>query len=173
MIGGDFSAPGLAPIYDQSQPGNPHFQCNSVLNVICSGRLDPVAVKMLQQFYPQPNRPGLVNNFAVQEPIGGVGINLAIQDAVAAANILIPELRRGWTIPIAALRRVQQRRELPTRITQRVQLIIQNNVIKRVLGRPGRMKPPLVVRALGAIPLLQRIPARLVGLGFRREHVTS
>jgi len=105
-------------------------------------------------------------------PIGGVGINLAIQDAVAAANILIPELRRGSTIPVAALRRVQQRRDLPTRITQRAQLIIQNNVIKRVLGRRGRMTPPLVVRALGAIPLLQRIPARLLGLGFRREHVT-
>jgi hypothetical protein len=67
---------------------------------------------------------------------------------------------------------VQQRRELPTRITQCAQLMIQNNVIKRVLGRRGRMTPPLVVRALGAIPLLQRIPARLLGLGFRREHVT-
>jgi hypothetical protein len=73
---------------------------------------------------------------------------------------------------VGALRRVQHRRELPTRITQGAQLIIQNNVIKRVLGRRGRMKPPLVVRALGAFPLLQRIPARLVGLGFRREHVT-
>jgi len=102
---------------------------------------------------------------------GGVGINLAIQDAVAAANILIPEFRRGATIPIAALRRVQARRELPTRITQRAQLMIQNNVIKRVLGRQGRMKPPLIVRALGAIPVLQRIPARLLGLGFRREHL--
>jgi len=135
-------------------------------------KLLTVQVNRLRQWY----RPGLLcigDAAHAMSPIGGVGINLAIQDAVAAANILIPELRRGWTIPIAALRRVQQRRELPTRITQRVQLIIQNNVIKRVLGRPGRMKPPLVVRALGAIPLLQRIPARLVGLGFRREHVTS
>jgi 2-polyprenyl-6-methoxyphenol hydroxylase-like FAD-dependent oxidoreductase len=106
-------------------------------------------------------------------PIGGVGINLAIQDAVAAANILVPEFRRGSSIPLEALRRVQERRELPTRITQRVQLLIQNNVIKRVLGTPGRMKPPLVFRALGAIPLLRRIPARMVGLGFRREHVTQ
>jgi len=135
-------------------------------------KLLTVQVNRLRQWY----RPGLLcigDAAHAMSPIGGVGINLAIQDAVAAANILIPELRRGSTIPIAALRRVQQRRELPTRITQRVQLIIQNNVIKRVLGRPGRMKPPLVVRALGAIPLLQRIPARLVGLGFRREHVTS
>jgi len=135
-------------------------------------KLLTVQVNRLRQWY----RPGLLcigDAAHAMSPIGGVGINLAIQDAVAAANILIPELRRGWTIPIAALRRVQQRRELPTRITQRVQLIIQNNVIKRVLGRPGRMRPPLVVRALGAFPVLQRIPARLVGLGFRREHVTS
>jgi 2-polyprenyl-6-methoxyphenol hydroxylase-like FAD-dependent oxidoreductase len=105
-------------------------------------------------------------------PIGGVGINLAIQDAVAAANYLVPEFRRGTTISTEPLRLVQERRELPTRITQRVQLIIQNNVIKRVLGARGqRMKPPLIVRALGAIPLLQRIPARLVGLGYRRERI--
>ncbi len=135
-------------------------------------KLLTVQVNRLREWY----RPGLLcigDAAHAMSPIGGVGINLAIQDAVAAANILIPEFRRGSTILIAALRRVQQRRELPTRITQRAQLIIQNNVIKRVLGRPGRMKPPLVVRALGAFPVLQRIPARLVGLGFRREHVTS
>jgi 2-polyprenyl-6-methoxyphenol hydroxylase-like FAD-dependent oxidoreductase len=121
------------------------------------------------------SRPGLLcigDAAHAMSPIGGVGINLAIQDAVAAANVLIPEFRRGSTVPVAALRRVQERRELPTRITQRLQLMIQNNVIKRVLGRRGRTKPPLLVRALGAIPVLQRIPARLVGLGFRREHVT-
>ena len=106
-------------------------------------------------------------------PIAGVGINLAVQDAVAAARILIPEFRRGSSIPIEALRQVQQRRELPTRITQRVQLLIQNNIIKRVLGTRGRMKPPLVVRALGRFPVLQRIPARLIGLGFRRERVVG
>jgi len=119
-------------------------------------------------------RPGLLcigDAAHAMSPIGGVGINLAIQDAVAAANILIPELRHGAAVPIEALRRVQRRRELPTRVTQRAQLMIQNNVIKRVLGRRGRMRPPLVVRALGASPLLQRIPARLLGLGFRREHV--
>ena len=134
-------------------------------------KLLTVQVNRLREWY----RAGLLcigDAAHAMSPIGGVGINLAVQDAVAAADILIPELRRGSRIPIEALRRVQGRRELPTRVTQRAQLIIQNNVIKRVLGRRGRMKPPLVVRALGAIPVLQRIPARLIGLGFRREHVT-
>jgi 2-polyprenyl-6-methoxyphenol hydroxylase-like FAD-dependent oxidoreductase len=106
-------------------------------------------------------------------PIGGVGINLAIQDAVAAANILTPEFRRGHTIPTDVLKEVQERRDLPTRITQRAQLLIQSAVIRRVLETKGHMSPPLVVRALGRFPVLQRIPARLVGLGFRREHVLN
>jgi 2-polyprenyl-6-methoxyphenol hydroxylase-like FAD-dependent oxidoreductase len=133
-------------------------------------KLLTVQVNRLREWY----RPGLLcigDAAHAMSPIAGVGINLAVQDAVAAANILIPEFRRGASIPVEALRRVQQRRELPTRITQRAQLLIQNNIIKRVLGTRGRMKPPLIVRALGAIPLLQRIPARLIGLGFRREQV--
>ncbi|HEY3133509.1 MAG TPA: FAD-dependent oxidoreductase [Gemmatimonadaceae bacterium] len=134
-------------------------------------KLLTVQVNRLPQWY----RSGLLcigDAAHAMSPIGGVGINLAIQDAVAAANYLVPEFRRGTTISTEPLRRVQERRELPTRITQRVQLIIQNNVIKRVLGARGqRMKPPLIVRALGAIPLLQRIPARLVGLGYRRERI--
>ncbi|PYP51323.1 MAG: hypothetical protein DMD39_08570 [Gemmatimonadetes bacterium] len=135
-------------------------------------KLLTVQVNRLREWY----RPGLLcigDAAHAMSPIAGVGINLAVQDAVAAANILIPEFRRDSSIPIEALRRVQQRRELPTRITQRVQLLIQNNIIKRVLGSAGRMKPPLVVRALGAIPVLQRIPARLIGLGFRREHIVG
>jgi len=134
-------------------------------------KLLTVQVNRLREWY----RQGLLcigDAAHAMSPIGGVGINLAIQDAVAAANIMIPEFRRGSSIPLEALRRVQERRELPTRITQRVQLLIQNNVIKRVLGTRGRMKPPLIVRALGSIPLLQRIPARLIGLGYRREHVS-
>jgi len=133
-------------------------------------KLLTVQVNRLRQWY----RDGLLcigDAAHAMSPIGGIGINLAIQDAVAAANILIPEFRKGLPISPDVLRKVQERRELPTRITQRVQVVIQNNVISRVLGSQGRMKPPLVVRLLGAVPYLQRIPARLVGLGYRREHV--
>jgi 2-polyprenyl-6-methoxyphenol hydroxylase-like FAD-dependent oxidoreductase len=133
-------------------------------------KLLTVQVNRLREWY----RDGLLcigDAAHAMSPVGGVGINLAIQDAVAAANLLAPEFRNGSKITVSTLRRVQERRELPTRITQRGQVIIQNNVVKRVLGTQGRMKPPLVVRALGAMPWLQRIPARMVGLGFRREHV--
>jgi len=106
-------------------------------------------------------------------PVAGVGINLAIQDAVAAANILVPALRDSGTVSNAALAAVQERRELPTKVTQRAQLLIQNGIIRRVLGKEGRMAPPLVIRILGGVPLFRRIPARLVGLGFRREHVMT
>ena len=105
-------------------------------------------------------------------PIGGVGINLAIQDAVAAANILAePLLTR--TLRDGDLRKVQRRREFPTRATQRLQVVVQNRVIGRVLGSAGKMAPPLVVRLFGKWPLLRRIPARVLGLGFRPEHVKS
>jgi outer membrane receptor protein involved in Fe transport len=88
MRAGDFSAPGLAPIYDQSQSGNPQFQCNGVLNVICPGRLDPVTAKLFAQSFPLPNRPGLVNNFVVQEAIGGINnqINTRIDHRFSDKN---------------------------------------------------------------------------------------
>ena len=120
-------------------------------------------------------------------PVGGVGINLAIQDAVAAANFLVPAFRAvhssQFTPPLPAslfplpandvLEAIQKRRDLPTRIIQGGQLLIQNSIIRRVLGRPGRMRPPWIIRLLGTVPLLRRIPARMVGLGFRREHVRT
>ena len=105
-------------------------------------------------------------------PIGGVGINLAIQDAVAAANILATPLRQG-TLNIEHLRRVQTRRELPTRITQRLQIFIQDHLIERIFKTTERMSPPLPVKLLGRWPLLRRIPARVVGIGFRPEHVRT
>jgi 2-polyprenyl-6-methoxyphenol hydroxylase-like FAD-dependent oxidoreductase len=103
-------------------------------------------------------------------PIGGVGINLAIQDAVAAANILAPRFRQGRAAT-EGLRAVQQRREPPTRRTQSLQIMIQNNLITRILGHPGHMKLPWILRIVRHLPILTRIPARIVGIGFRPEHV--
>jgi outer membrane receptor protein involved in Fe transport len=90
MLAGDFSAPGLAPIYDQSQPGDPQFQCNGKLNVICPSRLDQTAVKLFEKEFPAPNRPGLVNNFVVQEATGGVNnqINARVDHHFSDNNIL-------------------------------------------------------------------------------------
>lgn len=104
-------------------------------------------------------------------PIGGVGINLAIQDAVAAANLLTEPLRSG-RLTEADLARVQARRLPPAVKTQRLQHFMQNRIIARVLdGRGGPIKPPLALRLVNALPWLQRIPARLLGMGFLPEHV--
>jgi 2-polyprenyl-6-methoxyphenol hydroxylase-like FAD-dependent oxidoreductase len=103
-------------------------------------------------------------------PVGGVGINLAIQDAVAAANRLAEPLRTG-TLTERDLSAVQERRMFPTKATQRLQLVIQDRFLSRVLTSREVPKPPWVARVLDRIPILQRIPARLIGLGFRPEHV--
>ena len=132
-------------------------------------KLLTVQVDRLSRWY----RPGLLcigDAAHAMSPIGGVGINLAIQDAVAAANILAGPLRTR-SVTVEHLRRVQRRREWPTRVTQRIQLVVQNRVIAPVLGGSRPIGPPLAVRLLGRCPLLRRIPARLVGLGVRPEHV--
>jgi 2-polyprenyl-6-methoxyphenol hydroxylase-like FAD-dependent oxidoreductase len=104
-------------------------------------------------------------------PIGGVGINLAIQDAVAAANRLHGEFGSG-SPPLRALEAVQRRRHFPTRVTQRFQVLVQTRILQRVLeGAPIRL--PLAARLLGRFPLLRRIPARMIGMGIRPEHVRS
>jgi 2-polyprenyl-6-methoxyphenol hydroxylase-like FAD-dependent oxidoreductase len=104
-------------------------------------------------------------------PVGGVGINLAIQDAVAAANVLFkPLLERQVTMD--DLGRIQTRRELPTRVTQRLQLAVQDRIIARVLTDTQPLKSPLAVRLLVRYPFLRRIPARIIGLGIRPEHVS-
>jgi 2-polyprenyl-6-methoxyphenol hydroxylase-like FAD-dependent oxidoreductase len=120
------------------------------------------------------HRPGLLcigDAAHAMSPIGGVGINLAIQDAVAAANILAPRLLQG---PVGEhdLRSVQRRREFPTRATQALQVFLQNRVIGRVLQSTRKLSPPLLLRLIGRWPWLRRIPARVVGLGFRPEHVS-
>ncbi len=105
-------------------------------------------------------------------PVGGVGINLAIQDAVAAANLLAGPLRED-RLTDTDLARVQRRRMLPTRITQRLQVVAQKRVIARVLGNEAAIRVPWALRAVAAFPRLRRIPARLIGIGIRPEHVTS
>ena len=104
-------------------------------------------------------------------PVGGVGINLAIQDAVAAANVIFKPLRER-RFDVDQLRQIQKRRELPTRVTQWLQVAVQRRIIARVLGQKGPLQPPLAVRLLGRLPFLRRIPARIVGLGIRPEHVS-
>jgi 2-polyprenyl-6-methoxyphenol hydroxylase-like FAD-dependent oxidoreductase len=118
-------------------------------------------------------RPGLVcigDAAHALSPIGGVGINLAIQDAVAAANILAEPLRRR-AVSLETLDKVQQRREFPARVTQRVQILIQENIIGPALAdKTWRPKAPLLMKAM-QWPLLRRIPGRLLALGVRPEHV--
>lgn len=128
-----------------------------------------VAVDRLERWY----RPGLLcigDAAHAMSPLGGVGINLAIQDAVAAANLLAGPLRAG-TLTAFDLARVQGRRTRPVRLTQGLQRLIQDRVIARVLDASGALTPPLALRLLDAVPALQRLPARIVGLGFRPEHV--
>jgi 2-polyprenyl-6-methoxyphenol hydroxylase-like FAD-dependent oxidoreductase len=105
-------------------------------------------------------------------PIGGVGINLAIQDAVATANILGPTL--AHRAPSASeLQAVQRRRSFPTCATQRLQLTIQNNIIRLVLASAEPLSLPWPLKLLRRWPILRRIPARIVGVGFRPEHVRT
>ncbi|MBV9736106.1 MAG: FAD-dependent oxidoreductase [Acidisphaera sp.] len=121
------------------------------------------------------HRPGLLcigDAAHAMSPVGGVGINLAIQDAVATANILAAALRQG-TPEERLLRRVQRRRTFPTRATQRLQVVVQNRVIRRVLAGERRARLPLAVRLLRRWPALRRVPARLIGMGFRPEHVRT
>jgi 2-polyprenyl-6-methoxyphenol hydroxylase-like FAD-dependent oxidoreductase len=124
---------------------------------------------------PRWHRPGLLcigDAAHAMSPIGGVGINLAVQDAVAAANILYEPLRRG-RVGDDDLARVQKRREFPTRVTQSIQVFLQDRVISRALQARGQLPVPLAVRLLSRFPLLRRIPARLLGLGVRPEHVRT
>jgi 2-polyprenyl-6-methoxyphenol hydroxylase-like FAD-dependent oxidoreductase len=100
-----------------------------------------------------------------------VGINLAIQDAVAAGNLLAEPLRKG-TVTDANLAAVQARRELPVKIVQGIQVFIQKRVISVMLAKRGEVKAPSLLRLLSIVPILQQIPARVLGLGVRREHVS-
>lgn len=104
-------------------------------------------------------------------PIGGIGINLAIQDAVATANVLAPVLRSGNAPGDDQLRRIQERRMFPTKVTQAFQTFVQDRAIRPLLEGTPVTAPPLVARLFDEFPLLRRLPARLIGVGVRPEHI--
>jgi 2-polyprenyl-6-methoxyphenol hydroxylase-like FAD-dependent oxidoreductase len=132
-------------------------------------KLLTVAVNRLRRWH----RPGLLcigDAAHAMSPIGGVGVNLAVQDAVAAANLLWQPLKDG-TLREEDLEGVQRRREFPTRVTQRLQVIVQNNVVDRLLGAGESLRTPWLLRLMSGFPPLRAIPAWLVGRGVRPEHV--
>jgi len=134
-------------------------------------KLLSVTVDRLRQWW----RPGLIcigDAAHAMSPIGGVGVNIAVQDAVAAANRLAGPLRAG-TAGDDDLRAIQARRMLPVRFTQAIQLMMQNRIVSRALAGTERPKPPLLFRLLDKVPLLQRIPGRLLAVGIRPEHVRT
>ncbi len=133
----------------------------------------PVQVNRLRRWH----LPGLLcigDAAHAMSPVGGIGINLAIQDAVAAARILTPVLRpaqvRGTPVTELSLAHVQHRRQLPTRITQTFQTTI-HGFLKRFLGRPGPIEAPLALRILSRSRLFHRATAHFIGLGVRPEHI--
>ena len=134
-------------------------------------KLLTVLVDRLKRWY----RPGLLcigDAAHAMSPVGGVGINLAVQDAVAAANILWEPLREG-RVTEDVLAKVQARRQWPTEMTQRLQLLVQKRVISNVLSMTTQPRAPFLFTLLNRFPVLRRIPARLIGMGFRPEHVKS
>jgi 2-polyprenyl-6-methoxyphenol hydroxylase-like FAD-dependent oxidoreductase len=134
-------------------------------------KLLSVTVDRLRRWW----RPGLIcigDSAHAMSPIGGVGINIAVQDAVAAANRLAGPLRSG-AVRDEDLRAIEERRTLPVRFTQWLQLTIQRRIISRVLESDRRPKPPLFFKLFDIFPVLRRVPARLLGVGIRPEHVRT
>ena len=132
-------------------------------------KLLSVAVDRLRQWW----RPGVIcigDAAHAMSPIGGVGVNMAVQDAVAAANRLAAPLKAG-TAGDDDLRAIQQRRTFPVRVTQAIQLTMQKRIVSRALSTTQRPKPPLLFKLFELIPVLQRIPGRLLAVGVRPEHV--
>ncbi|HYX28249.1 MAG TPA: FAD-dependent oxidoreductase [Pyrinomonadaceae bacterium] len=134
-------------------------------------KLLTVLVDHLRKWY----RPGLLcigDAAHAMSPVGGVGINLAVQDAVATANLLAHPLSENY-VSLNHLQKVQWRREFPTKVTQRGQVLIQERILSAVLGSQQQVKPPWFLRLFKKFPVLRRIPARLIGIGVRPEHVKT
>ncbi len=135
-------------------------------------KLLTVAINRLARW----TRPGLLligDAAHAMSPVGGVGVNLAVQDAVATANLLADKLQHGCPSE-DELDAVRRRREFPVKMTQAMQVIVQNNIISGALqGGDRPLKVPLIVRLITALPWLQGIPARLIALGVRPENVQS
>ena len=134
-------------------------------------KLLTVAVDRLREWH----KPGLLcigDAAHAMSPVGGVGINLAVQDAVATANILVAPLKAGH-ITRADLDAVQRRRTMPMRIIQQVQVVVQNRLLAPALSSAQRPTPSCVIKLMNWFPVLRRIPARLIGLGVRPEHIRT
>jgi 2-polyprenyl-6-methoxyphenol hydroxylase-like FAD-dependent oxidoreductase len=133
-------------------------------------KLLTVQINRLERWH----RPGLLcigDAAHAMSPVGGIGINLAIQDAVAAARILAPVLRTGIVTELT-LAHVQHRRELPTRVTQSFQ-VLAHHFLSKTLGNPAPVKPPFILRFLSARTFFRRLLARFIAVGVRPEHITE
>ncbi|HUO02604.1 MAG TPA: FAD-dependent monooxygenase, partial [Rhizomicrobium sp.] len=118
-------------------------------------------------------RPGLLcigDAAHAMSPVGGVGINLAIQDAVATANLVGPALQKG-VAKLSDLKKVQRRREFPTKVIQGFQVLVQNRVLSPALRASETPKAPLLLKWLNAWPWARQFPGRFIGMGVRPEHV--
>jgi 2-polyprenyl-6-methoxyphenol hydroxylase-like FAD-dependent oxidoreductase len=167
-----YQARGIDAIREEVAAAAPAELDLAELDEISDLHLLTVKLDRLTRWY----RPGLLaigDAAHAMSPIGGIGINLAVQDAVAAANILAEPLAKGEEVD-QLLERVQDRRMFPTRMVQGAQKLAQNRVIGRVLQLSAPIRrAPLIVRLLDRFPILRRVPGRLIGLGVRRERVRS
>jgi 2-polyprenyl-6-methoxyphenol hydroxylase-like FAD-dependent oxidoreductase len=164
-------ARGVGWLRDQMQALFPDIDLSGGLKSVEDLHLLSVALDRLDCWH----RPGLLaigDAAHAMSPIGGIGINLAIQDAVAAANILAGPVARGED-PDPLLHKVQKRRQFATRVIQAGQKLAQDNVIGTVLSGEPITDAPAILKLLDRFPLLRRIPGRIIGLGVRRERVRS
>lgn len=168
----EYQARGIDSIREEVAATAPPDLDLSELDEVTDLHLLTVALDRLTCWY----KPGLLaigDAAHAMSPIGGIGINLAIQDAVASANALAGPLAAGKNVD-PLLHKVQDRRLFPTRVIQAGQKLAQDNVIGRVLqSRAPIRRAPFAIRMLDRFPMLQRIPGRLIGLGVRRERVRS